>query len=96
MGQWSRGPNEPPFIDLVPPEEAEGERKTLYGERVRGPGRVSNLFRAYSAFPALGMANFRRLGVLLAQGGAARKPRPERQAARRCPAAMPTRRSPTT
>ena len=70
MGQWSRGPNEPPFIDLVPPEEAEGERKALYGEleRVRGPGRVSNLFRAYSAFPALGMANFRRLVVLLTQG----------------------------
>ena len=70
MGQWSRGPNEPPFIDLVPPEEAEGERQALYGEleRVRGPGRVSNLFRAYSAFPALGMANFRRLVVLLTQG----------------------------
>ena len=70
MGQWSRNPNEAPFIELVPPEQAEGERKALYGEleRMRGPGRVSNLFRAYSAFPALGMANFRRLGVLLTQG----------------------------
>ena len=57
MGQWSRDPNEPPFIDLVPPERAEGERRTLYDElqHVRGPGRVSNLFRAYSAFPALGL-----------------------------------------
>ena len=70
MGQWSRDPNEPPFIDLVPPERAEGDRKALYVEleRVRGPGRVSNLFKAYAAFPALGMANFRRLGVLLTQG----------------------------
>ena len=70
MGQWSRDSNEPPFIDLVPPERAEGERKALYDElqRIRGPGRVSNLFRAYSAFPALGMANLRRLGVLLAEG----------------------------
>lgn len=70
MGQWSRNPDEPPFVDLVPPEEAEGERKALYGEleRLRGPSRVSNLFRAYSAFPALGMANFRRLGVLLTRG----------------------------
>ena len=70
MGQWSRGPDESPFIELVPPEHAEGERRALYGEleRMRGPGQVSNLFRAYSAFPALGMANFRRLGVLLTQG----------------------------
>ena len=45
MGQWSRDPNEPPFIDLVPPEQAEGERKVLHDEleRVRGPRRVSNL-----------------------------------------------------
>ncbi|MBM3347932.1 MAG: hypothetical protein FJY55_15795, partial [Betaproteobacteria bacterium] len=37
-------------------------------ERVRGKGRVSNLFRAYSAFPEIGMANFRRLSALLTQG----------------------------
>ena len=70
MGQWSRGSDESPFIELVPPERAEGERMALYAEleRIRGPGRVSNLFRAYSAFPALGMANLRRLGVLLTEG----------------------------
>lgn len=70
MGQWSRGPDTPPFIDLVPMEEATGLRKALYDdlERVRGPGQVSNLFKAYSAFPELGIANFKRLCVLLMKG----------------------------
>jgi uncharacterized peroxidase-related enzyme len=69
-GQWSRDANTPPFIDLVPIERATGARKELYDEmeRVRGPGRVSNLFKAYAAFPALAKANFQRLMVLLSQG----------------------------
>ena len=51
-------------------EKAKGARKELYDEmeRVRGPGRVSNLFKAYAAFPALAKANFHRLMVLLSQG----------------------------
>ncbi len=70
MGQWSRGPESEPFIALVPVEEATGLRKALYEEleRVRGKGKVSNLFKAYSAFPELGMANLRRLMALLGQG----------------------------
>lgn len=70
MGQWSRKDHPQPFIELVPVHEAEGERKALYDEllRIRGPGRVSNLFKAYSAFPQLGMANLRRLSVLLGAG----------------------------
>lgn len=70
MGQWSRKEHPEPFIDLVPPEQAQGARKALYDEleKVRGRGRVSNLFRAYGAFPELGMANFRRLMVLLTRG----------------------------
>ena len=32
MRQWSRDADESPFIELVPPEQAEGERKVLYGE----------------------------------------------------------------
>lgn len=70
MGQWSRKDHPEPFIELVPPEQAQGARKALYDEleKVRGKGRVSNLFRAYGAFPELGMANFRRLMVLLKQG----------------------------
>ena len=35
-----------PFIELVDVNDATGERKSLYDdlERVRGKGRVSNLF----------------------------------------------------
>lgn len=70
MGQWSRKDHPEPFITLVPDAEATGLRKALYDEleRVRGKGKVSNLFRAYSAFPELGMANFQRLVVLLTKG----------------------------
>jgi uncharacterized peroxidase-related enzyme len=69
-GQWSRDASTPPFIDLVPIEGATGPRRELYDEieQVRGPGRVSNLFKAYAAFPELAKANFRRLMVLLSQG----------------------------
>lgn len=58
------------FIDLVPPEQATGPLKSLYDdlERVRGKGRVSNLFKGYGAFPELAQANFHRLTVLLAKG----------------------------
>lgn len=70
MGQWSRDENAGPFIDLVPFEEATGLRKALYEEleQVRGKGMVSNLFKAYSAFPELGIANLRRLVALLGKG----------------------------
>jgi uncharacterized peroxidase-related enzyme len=58
------------YIELVPIEKATGERKELYDdlERVRGKGKVSNLFKGYSAFPALARANFQRLSALLGQG----------------------------
>lgn len=70
MGQWSRKDHPEAFIELVPPDKATGVRKTLYEalERVRGKGKVSNLFKAYSAFPELGLANFERLNVLLTKG----------------------------
>jgi uncharacterized peroxidase-related enzyme len=75
MGQWSRSPDDPPFVDLVPVEKATGGRKELYDalERVRGKGRVANLFKAYGAFPELGKANFERLNVLLTKGSLTRK-----------------------
>jgi len=59
-----------PFIALTPPEEATGPLKELYDdlERVRGKGRISNLFKAYGKFPELGKANFRRLNILLTKG----------------------------
>ena len=63
-----QGPD--PFIEFIPVDQATGTLKALYDdlERVRGKGRVSNLFKAYGAFPALGVANFKRLSVLLGQG----------------------------
>ena len=63
-----QGPD--PFIEFVPVDKATGTLKQLYDEleRVRGKGRVSNLFKAYGAFPELGLANFKRLTVLLSQG----------------------------
>jgi len=75
MGQWSRGRDEAAFIDLVQIGQAEGRRKELYDalERVRGKGRVSNLFKAYGAFPELAMANFERLNVLLNKGYLSKK-----------------------
>ncbi len=68
-----QGPN--PYIDLISTERATGKLKELYDdlERVRGKGRVSNLFKAYGAFPELGIANFNRLGVLLSQGSLSAK-----------------------
>ena len=62
--------NGAPYINLTPVDQAEGELKALYDdlERVRGKGRVSNLFKAYGKFPALGQANFTRLTTLLAKG----------------------------
>lgn len=75
MGQWSRGRDEAAFVDLVDVGRAEGGRKQLYDalERVRGEGRVSNLFKAYGAFPELAMANFERLNVLLNKGALSKK-----------------------
>lgn len=64
-----------PYISLTPVHEATGDLKRLYDdlERVRGKGRVSNLFKAYGKFPALGEANFRRLNILLGQGNLSKK-----------------------
>ena len=75
MGQWSRDRDEVSFVDLVPVDKAEGARKQVYDalERVRGPGRVSNLFKAYAAFPELAIANFERLNVLLNKGHLSKK-----------------------
>jgi uncharacterized peroxidase-related enzyme len=75
MGQWSRGRDEAAFIELVPVERAAGKRKELYDalERVRGKGRVSNLFKAYGAFPELALVNFQRLNTLLNNGHLSKK-----------------------
>lgn len=63
------------YVELTPVEEAQGALKDLYDriEEVRGKGKVSNLFKAYGAFPALAGANFERLQVLLGGGSLSRK-----------------------
>lgn len=63
------------FIELVPIDKATGSRLEVYQEveRVRGKGRLSNLFKGYGAFPALALANFKRLGVLLGEGALSTK-----------------------
>jgi alkylhydroperoxidase family enzyme len=64
-----------PHIKLTEIHEAQGELKALYDDiqRVRGEGKVSNLFKGYGAFPALARANFDRLQVLMTQGTLSRK-----------------------
>lgn len=64
-----------PHIRLIEIDEADGERKALYDDiqRVRGAGKVSNLFKGYAAFPALARANWERMQVLLGQGTLSRK-----------------------
>ncbi len=64
-----------PYIRLVQREAATGELKALYEDiqRVRGEGKVSNLFKGYANFPALARANWERLKVLMTQGTLSRK-----------------------
>jgi hypothetical protein len=54
-GQWSRDASTPPFIDLVPIEQATGARKKLYEEmqRVRGPAAFQICSRPIRPFPLL-------------------------------------------
>jgi hypothetical protein len=56
-------------------DEAIGDVKELYTDiqRVCGEGKVSNLFKGYTAFPALPAANWQRLEVLLEQRALSRK-----------------------
>jgi alkylhydroperoxidase family enzyme len=64
-----------PHIKLIQPGDARGQVKKLYDDiqQVRGEGKVSNLFKAYAAFPALAQANWERLKILLTQGTLSRK-----------------------
>lgn len=62
-------------VRLTPVEEATGELRELYREieAARGEGKVSNLFKAYGAFPALARANFARLQILMDGGTLSRR-----------------------
>ena len=64
-----------PRIKLTRDEEATGMVQEVFAdiERVRGQGRVSNLFRGYSAFPELLQVNWLRMKVLMGGGTLSRK-----------------------
>lgn len=57
-------------IRLMEIAEAPDDVRTVYDdiERVRGAGRVSNLFKGYAAHPALLRVNWERMQVLLGGG----------------------------
>ncbi len=64
-----------PRIRLVRIAEATGPVKAVFDDiqRVRGEGRVSNLFKGYAAFPDLLAANWERMKVLMRGGTLSRK-----------------------
>ena len=64
-----------PRIRLIEVAEAAGAVRAVFDDmqRVRGEGRVSNLFRGYAAFPELLAANWERMRVLMRGGKLSRK-----------------------
>lgn len=62
-------------IRLLEIAEATGTVKAVFDgiQRVRGEGRVSNLFKGYAAFPELLAANWNRMNVLMRGGSLSRK-----------------------
>lgn len=57
-------------IRLVPPGDASGVVAQVYDEIIahRGPAGVTNVWKAYAAFPALLRANWERLQTLNTYG----------------------------
>ncbi len=64
-----------PRIRLIEIPEATGAVRAVFDDiqRVRGEGRVSNLFKGYAAFPELLAANWERMRVLMRGGTLSRK-----------------------
>ncbi len=64
-----------PRIRLIEVAEATGTVRAVFDDmqRVRGAGRVSNLFKGYAAFPELLAANWERMKALMAGGTLSRK-----------------------
>lgn len=62
-------------IRLIEVAEAAGAVRAVFDEiqRVRGEGRVSNLFKGYAAFPELLATNWERMKVLMRGGTLSRK-----------------------
>jgi len=64
-----------PRVRLVEIDQAQGEVKEVFEDiqRVRGEGRVSNLFKGYAIFPELLKANWQRMNALMRGGNLSKK-----------------------
>ena len=62
-------------IKLVQPDEADDMVKKVYNdmEKVRGKGRVSNVFKAYANFPELLKANWEQMKAIMGSSTLSRK-----------------------
>ena len=62
-------------VNLVQIEDAKGLVKEVYEsmQKVRGEGKVSNLFKGFAIWPELLEVNWKKLGVLLNSGNLSRK-----------------------
>jgi len=59
-----------PRIKLVEIDQAHGDVKNVYDDiqKVRGEGRVSNLFRGYAVSPEILKANWQRMKAIMGEG----------------------------
>jgi len=64
-----------PRVRLVEVDQAAGEVKEVFNEieRVRGRGRVSNLFKGYAISPDILKANWQRMKAIMGGGILSRK-----------------------
>ena len=64
-----------PRVKLVQIEDAKGEVKAVFDDmqKIRGPGRVSNLFKGYAIWPELLKVNWQRMKVVMGSGSLSRK-----------------------
>jgi hypothetical protein len=64
-----------PMVKLVQIENAKGVVQEVFEEmqEVRGPGRVSNLFKGYAIWPELLRVNWDRMKVVMGGGSLSRK-----------------------
>ncbi len=59
-----------PRIKLVEIDQARGEVKEVFDDiqKIRGEGRVSNLFKGYAISPELLKANWQRMKAIMGEG----------------------------
>ena len=64
-----------PRVKLVEIDQARGEVKEVFDDiqKIRGEGRVSNLFKGYAVSPELLKANWQRMKAIMGGGRLSRK-----------------------